>query len=48
MLPERPYSKEELHAYLVQLRKKCQTTITGLSDEEAHRAVSFPWMEGKQ
>ncbi len=33
--PERPYTKDELHAYLVNLRKKCQTTIAGLSDEKA-------------
>src|SRR5579863_4889441 len=31
VLPERPYTKEELHAYLVHLRQKCQTTIAELS-----------------
>src|SRR5215468_7130960 len=45
-LPERPYTREELHAYLVQLRKKCQTTIAGLSDEQAQRQVDYPWTEG--
>jgi hypothetical protein len=44
-LPERPYSREELRAYLVQLRQKCQTTIAGLSDEQAHRQVNYPWTE---
>ena len=47
VLPERPYTKDELHTYLVHLRKKCQTTIAGLSDEKAHQQVAFPWIEGK-
>jgi len=47
MLPERPYTKEELHAYLVHLRQKCQTTIAELSDEKAHHQVDYPWIEGK-
>ena len=41
-LPERPYTRGEIHAYLVHLRKKCQTTITELSDEKAHQQVAFP------
>ena len=45
--PEQPYSREELHSYLVHLRKKCQTTIAGLSEEQAHQQVDFPWIEGK-
>lgn len=45
--PERPYTKEELHAYLVQLRQKCRTTLTELSDEKAHQQVDYPWMEGE-
>ena len=44
-LPERPYTRDELHDYLVHLRKKCQTTIAGLSDEKAHQQVTFPWIE---
>ena len=43
VLPEQPYTKEELHAYLVHLRQKCQTTLLSLSDEQAHRQVAFPW-----
>jgi uncharacterized damage-inducible protein DinB len=46
-VPEQPYSREELHAYLVHLRQKCQTTIAGLSDEQAHQQVAFPWMGGQ-
>jgi len=47
VLPEQPYSRDELHAYLVNLRKKCQATIAGLSDEQAHQQVAFPWIGGK-
>jgi uncharacterized damage-inducible protein DinB len=45
--PERPYTKEELHAYFATTRQKCQTTITELSDEKAHQQVDYPWTEGK-
>ena len=47
VLPERPYTRDELHAYLVHLREKCQTTIAGLTDEKAQQQVAFPWTEGK-
>jgi hypothetical protein len=47
VLPERPYTRDELHTYLVHLRKKCQTTIIGLSEEKAHQQVDFPWIEEK-
>ena len=43
-LPEQPYSREELHAYLLRLRKKCQMTIMELTDEKASQRVAFPWM----
>jgi hypothetical protein len=46
VLPEQPYTKEELHAYLVNLRQRCQATIAGLSDEQAHQEVTFPWIAG--
>ena len=36
-----------ISAYLVHLRKKCQTTIAGLSDEKAHQQVDFPWTRRK-
>ena len=41
--PERPYTRDELHIYLVHLRQKCQTTITELSDEQAQQQVDLPW-----
>src|SRR5579863_6668122 len=43
VLPEQPYTRDELHAYLVYLRKKCQTTIAGLSAEKAHQPINFNW-----
>src|SRR5258708_14274639 len=41
------YTRDELHAYLVHLRQKCQTTITELSDEKAHQQVDYTWTRGK-
>jgi hypothetical protein len=41
--PEQPYTKEELHAYLEQLRQKCQTTLLSMSEEQAQRQVAFRW-----
>ena len=46
VFPEQPYTKEELHGYLVQLRQKCQATMAELSDERAHRQVTFPCGQG--
>ena len=45
--PEQPYTKEELHAYLEDTRRKCQATLTNLSDERASQAVSYPWAQGR-
>ena len=45
-LPERPYTKEELRAYLVSTRQKCHTQLLG-SDEQAHRTVEYPWSDGQ-
>ncbi|MFN2137794.1 MAG: DinB family protein, partial [Candidatus Promineifilaceae bacterium] len=44
-LPEKPYTKEELLAYLDTCRKKCRSTILETSDEEARRPCSFGWGE---
>lgn len=44
-LPERPYTKDELLAYLDYARKKCQTTIAALTDETAQRRCRFSWGE---
>ena len=42
-IPKQPYTRAELHTYLKHLRKKCQSTITGLSDEKMHQPFHFPW-----
>lgn len=44
-LPEKPYTKDDVSAYLRQCRHKCQTIIEGLTDEKAHRICTFEWME---
>jgi len=45
--PERPYTKEELHAYLASTRQKCHATLVALTDEQARRPVEYPWSEGQ-
>ena len=46
-LPERPYTKEELHAYLASTRQKCHIRLLRLPDEQARQAVEYPWAEGQ-
>ena len=46
-LPARPYTKEELRAYLAATRQKCHTTLAALTDEQARRPVRYPWSEGQ-
>ena len=38
LLPERPYTKEELQSYLEHGREKCQATIAALTDETARKS----------
>ena len=45
IVPEKPYTKDELYAYLAHARKKCQTTIDALTDETAQRWCKFRWGE---
>jgi hypothetical protein len=44
-LPEKPYTKDDVRAYLKHCRQKCQTVIEGLTDEKAYRICKFEWME---
>lgn len=44
-MPDRPYTKDELLAYLAACRQRCQATIEGLSDEAAQRRCAFGWGE---
>ena len=46
-MPERPYTKEELRAYLASTRRKCYSTLATLTDEQARRPVEYPWSEGQ-
>jgi hypothetical protein len=41
--PRQPYTRDELHTYLKHLRKKCQSTITALSEEKMQQPYYFPW-----
>ena len=44
LLPERPYTKSELQAYLEHGREKCRATIAALTDEKARRPCEFEWL----
>lgn len=44
-LPEQPYTKEQILAYLGNCRSKCQSIIEGLTEEQAQRRCIFEWME---
>jgi len=44
-LPERPYTKDQILAYLGACREKCQSTIEALTDEKAQQRCVFEWME---
>jgi hypothetical protein len=44
-LPEEPYTKDQILAYLDQCRRKCQSTFEGLTDEKAHQRCTFKWFE---
>ena len=46
-LPEQPYTKEELHAYLVALRQKCHTRFLSLTNEQAGQLIAYPWSQGQ-
>jgi hypothetical protein len=45
LLPERPYARDELQAYLEHGRRKCRATIDALTDERASRRCKFRWGE---
>jgi len=47
IVPERPYSREELRTYLAYAREKCRTTFETLTDERARQPVTFPWTRGE-
>ena len=43
-LPEKPYTKSDVQAYLKDCRRKSQALIEGLTDEQAYRVCTFEWM----
>ena len=42
LLPQKPYTRDELLAYLEHGREKCRATIDALTDEQAARRCKFP------
>ena len=44
-LPGRPYTKDQIKAYLMNCREKCPALIPGLTDERGQQRCDFEWME---
>ncbi len=44
-LPDQPYTKADVRAYLQQCRQKSKATIEALTDEKARQVCTFQWME---
>lgn len=44
-LPDQPYTKEQVLAYLAECRSRCQATLAALTDEWAQQRCVFAWME---
>jgi hypothetical protein len=44
-LPDTPYTREQVRAYLQASRQKCQSTIESLTDERANQRCTFDWIE---
>lgn len=44
-LPEKPYTKDQIHTYLDGCRKKCQSTIEAITPEKASQLFTFDWGE---
>jgi hypothetical protein len=45
LLPERPYTKQELGTYLQHCREKCRSTLANLTEEQARRTCQFGSLE---
>ena len=43
-LPNRPFTRDELRAYLASVREKCRSIIETMTDERARQPVNFGWM----
>ena len=44
-LPQQPYTKEQIQAYLDTCRRTCQATIEAMTDAHAQQRCVFAWME---
>lgn len=44
-LPQAPYTKADVSAYLQHGRRKCRATIDALTDERARQVCTFSWMQ---
>ena len=44
-LPDQPYTKEQVLAYLDACRSRCQATLAALTDARAQQRCVFAWME---
>ena len=45
VVPEQPYTKEELRRYVAHCRQKCWETVNALTEESAARRCQFSWGE---
>lgn len=45
VLPETPYTKTDISAYLQSCRQKCKATLNALTDERANQVCVFDWMQ---
>jgi hypothetical protein len=46
-LPDRPYTREVVRAYLVSVRRKCESALVALTDERARQPIIYPWAKGQ-
>jgi hypothetical protein len=46
VLPDRPYTKDELQTYLEYGRNRCRAMIEALTDEQASQRCAFDWVDG--
>ena len=43
LLPDKPYTKDELHTYLEHGRRKCRAVIGSMTDEKAGQRCGIDW-----
>jgi hypothetical protein len=45
LIPERVYTKDDLHTYLEHGRRKCRATIQALTEQKANQRCGFEWLD---